>query len=110
MEKLVRDNVPEVAQLLGQELQIRVAKSSEERFKFLRAKLIEEATEALNAPIPELLGELADLTEVIEYLTHAAGHSVMDLERERARKRRVMGGFREGYILHMELRLEDVED
>lgn len=110
MEKLIRDNVPEVARVLGQELQVRVARGPEERFKFLRAKLIEEATEALNAPVPELLGELADLTEVIENLVHAAGHSVRDLERERARKHRVMGGFREGYILHMELRLEDVED
>lgn len=98
MEKLIRDNIPEVARALGQNLDVRTA-TPEERIALLLAKLVEEAQEAVEAAPEQLLEELADLTEVIEDLAHRSGYGLKDLERERARKRRVLGGFREGYIL-----------
>lgn len=97
-EKLIRDRIPDLARIQGQELPVRSCRQGEMDL-FLRAKLVEEAEEAANSGPRELLMELADLSEVITALLQEYGWSRADLEREQARKRHLRGGFTEGYVL-----------
>jgi predicted house-cleaning noncanonical NTP pyrophosphatase (MazG superfamily) len=66
----------------------------------LRRKLVEEAFEALDARSDEdLVGELADVKEVIAALRRALGVTTVQLESERKDKKRRRGGFAKGLML-----------
>jgi predicted house-cleaning noncanonical NTP pyrophosphatase (MazG superfamily) len=91
--KLVRDRIPGIIRSKGGVPRIRVADAREYR-ELLRAKLGEEADEAIAATSrAELLGELADVQEVVSALAQDAGISPEELEAAKAAKEAVRGGF-----------------
>ncbi len=97
--KLVRDNVPAQIADRGEHFEI-VRLEGDALIDALRRKLVEEALEALDANAgTDLVGELADLQEVMRAITKAIRVSTQDLEEERQRKRKKRGGFEQGYLL-----------
>ena len=93
VEKLIRDKLPEI--MRGQGLAVFDRRLDDEAFDLsLRAKLLEETLEAQAAADPqELVGELADLTEVMLALGALHGVSAADLEATRQATRQERGGF-----------------
>lgn len=93
VEKLIRDRLPAIMRAQG--LAVFDRRLDDEAYlAALKAKLVEEATEAREAATTdELAGELADLAEVILALMAAAGLSAEDVERCRLAKRAERGGF-----------------
>jgi predicted house-cleaning noncanonical NTP pyrophosphatase (MazG superfamily) len=89
-DKLVRDRIPEIIQAAGQEYAAEVM-SLEDYQHALREKLIEEAQAAANAS--DLIGELADLYEVMDALINTYGIDLEAIGAEQRRKRDERGGF-----------------
>ena len=93
VEKLIRDKMPEIMRAAG----LRVFERTmdfDEFVRSLRTKLVEEAAEAAASASPEdLLGELADVMEVVIALTEASDFTFADLEAARLAKREARGGF-----------------
>ena len=97
--KLVRDRVPELIRRRGE--RVRTAQLDERAFeRALREKLVEEACELLDAKdVGAIVGEIADMKEVIEELMHRLKASKQELKEQRAKKRRELGGFKKGIVL-----------
>ena len=91
--KLVRDKLPKI--MRDQGLRVFEHTMADAAFEAaLRAKLIEEATEAQSAETKsDLANELADLQEVILALAGFHGLTAQDVETVRLEKRRARGGF-----------------
>lgn len=97
--KLVRDRIPELIRQGGEGVAT-VSLRGEALITALRRKLVEEAYEALDASSgSDLVGELADVLEVIRGLRGHLHLSAADLKRERIDKRRKRGGFSRGLML-----------
>jgi len=97
--KVVRDKVPQHIASRGERYET-VRLTGDALLMALRRKLVEEAFEALDASSgTDLLGELADLQEVVLAITKAVGSTVDDLETERVRKLKKRGGFDNGLML-----------
>jgi predicted house-cleaning noncanonical NTP pyrophosphatase (MazG superfamily) len=91
--KLVRDRIPEIIRARNQEPVTRFL-ADEEFIGELRAKLIEEANEALRAAsVQDLATELADVLEVLRALGDAVGISFHEIERLRQERMETRGGF-----------------
>ena len=98
--KLVRDRIPELATGNGQPAAFHQA-DPDEFARLLRAKLLEEATEAATAPSPDgLLEELGDVLQVLYALASQAGYSPAEIECARARKARTTGAFTRRVVWH----------
>jgi predicted house-cleaning noncanonical NTP pyrophosphatase (MazG superfamily) len=96
--KLVRDRIPQIITAAGLTPMIRVA-ADHELPGLLRTKLVEEAAEVADALTPEAtLDELADVLEVVHALAGRHGISLIELERTRAAKAAVRGGFTHGLV------------
>lgn len=95
VEKLIRDNLPQM--MRDQGLAVFERRLDEAEFvAALKAKLVEEATEVQEAASSaELVGELADVMEVIRALAEASGISLDEIEAHRLAKRAERGGFEE---------------
>lgn len=93
VDKLIRDKLPAVMRAAG----LRVVERRLETAEFierLKAKLAEETIEVAAADSGEdLLGELADVAEVVLALAQAHGFTPADLEARRLAKREERGGF-----------------
>jgi predicted house-cleaning noncanonical NTP pyrophosphatase (MazG superfamily) len=91
--KLIRDRIPEIMDAAGVRYEVAVLDDAAFR-SALRAKLLEEATEAASAgSAEELAKEIADLFEVAETLLAVEGvdaEAVRAVQRER---REARGGF-----------------
>jgi predicted house-cleaning noncanonical NTP pyrophosphatase (MazG superfamily) len=97
--KLVRDMIPAQIADRGEQYEI-VKLVGEALILSLRRKLVEEALEALDANAgTDLVGELADILEVVSAIAKAIGVSDQQLEEERHRKLKKRGGFDCGYML-----------
>jgi predicted house-cleaning noncanonical NTP pyrophosphatase (MazG superfamily) len=96
--KVVRDKVPDLIRERGERVQT-VRLEGDALVAALRQKLVEEAFEALDAPGVELLGELADLEEVIRALSGILNVDEHHIGSERTEKRRRRGGFDKGFML-----------
>lgn len=97
--KLVRDKVPAQIADRGEHFEM-VRLEGEAMVTALRRKLLEEALEALDANTgTDLVGELADVQEVVKAIARAIQVSPQQLEEERLRKLKKRGGFEEGYLL-----------
>ena len=97
--KLVRDKVPTQIADRGESFEI-VRLQGEALMIALRRKLVEEALEALDANAgTDLIGELADVLEVVKAISKELHISGQQLEEERSRKLKKRGGFDEGYML-----------
>jgi predicted house-cleaning noncanonical NTP pyrophosphatase (MazG superfamily) len=90
--KLVRDRIPEIISAGGATPEVRVLAAAD-FFAALIAKLHEEADELGSAGPDELLGELADVREVLATLTTTLGFTEDQVASAAADKRRERGGF-----------------
>jgi predicted house-cleaning noncanonical NTP pyrophosphatase (MazG superfamily) len=90
--KLVRDRIPEIIERAGKSATWRELSTDEFRLA-LRAKVLEEAKELVDAADDALLSELADLSEVIETILFAYNLSRGELEMIRQRKNAERGAF-----------------
>ena len=97
--KLVRDKIPAIIEARGERVEI-VQLKGDAVISALRQKLVEEALEALDARSgDDLVGELADVEEVISGLRTALRLSKAQIEAERLDKQKRRGGFQSGYML-----------
>jgi predicted house-cleaning noncanonical NTP pyrophosphatase (MazG superfamily) len=97
--KLVRDKVPAVIEGGGEDVEV-VRLRGDALVTALRQKLIEEAFEALDAKSgDELIGELADVQEVIYGICNALQITPEQLDLERTKKLARRGGFDNGVML-----------
>jgi len=98
--KLVRDKIPDIIRAQGNMCKTRIL-TDEEYLAMLDLKLQEEMQEYLEK---HDLEEMADLMEVIRAQLAARGSSMEEVERIRAEKTRMRGGFEQRILL------EDVEE
>jgi predicted house-cleaning noncanonical NTP pyrophosphatase (MazG superfamily) len=97
--KLVRDRVPDLIRRGGESVTT-VELRGDALIAALRRKLVEEAYEALDAPSGgELIGELADVLEVIRAISQHLHVTPAELHAERVEKYKKRGGFRDGLML-----------
>jgi predicted house-cleaning noncanonical NTP pyrophosphatase (MazG superfamily) len=97
--KLVRDKIPSNINLGGET--VRTAKlDGSSLLRALREKLVEEAFEVLDAVDQEdILGELADISEVIDGILRTLSSSREELRLRQEQKRQKAGGFSDGLVL-----------
>ncbi len=106
VEKLIRDHLPCMMRAKGIVVHERVMEQ-EEFIQRLKEKLLEEADEVKQAShADELLEELADVLEVIQTLSAAAGLSMRQIEDKRIEKRNSRGGF-EGRVFNHRVDMEE---
>lgn len=92
VHKLIRDRLP--AMMRAQGLAVFERRLDEAEYQAaLREKLVEEAQEAREAGDGDLIGELADVLEVVRALADAHGLSLDQVEERRLAKREERGGF-----------------
>ncbi len=97
--KLVRDRIPEIIEREG--LVCAVTTLDDDTFRdALRAKLVEEASEAAEATADALVTEVADLYEVIDALLAIEGVDPEDVRAIQALRRRDRGSFNQRILLH----------
>jgi predicted house-cleaning noncanonical NTP pyrophosphatase (MazG superfamily) len=94
-DKLIRDRVPSIMDDAGVRYGVQRLDDVDYRAA-LRAKLVEEATEAARTTDRDsLLQELADLSEVMRYLASAEAIRHDEIEAERLERERTRGAFQE---------------
>lgn len=97
--KVVRDKVPELIVSRGERANT-VRLTGDALVEALKQKLVEEAFEALDSGSgEELIGEVADVLEVIRAIASALEIPLARVEQERKEKRKVRGGFDRGLML-----------
>lgn len=96
--KLVRDKIPENIENGGEIVNTaKLTKTS--IFRALKDKLIEEAFEVFDADDDSLLGELADVSEVIDGILYHLNIDKEELLNKQKKKYDKVGGFKDGLIL-----------
>ncbi len=96
--KIVRDNVPDNIYKAGDDCEVRTLSHSEARIE-LRKKLIEEASELLNAEKKELVDELADVLEVVKSIAQSENIRLPEIEKHRLLKAARAGRFKKRIFL-----------
>ncbi|HWH59728.1 MAG TPA: nucleoside triphosphate pyrophosphohydrolase [Terriglobales bacterium] len=97
--KLVRDKIPKIIEGRGERVEV-VQLVGDALIVALRQKLVEEAFEALDAKSgDDLIGELADVDEVVRAFAHALQLRKGRVEGERKDKERRRGGLNSGFML-----------
>ncbi|HUR25676.1 MAG TPA: hypothetical protein VM327_06665 [Candidatus Thermoplasmatota archaeon] len=96
--RLVRDQVPRLVREAGHSVAFREA-AGEERARFLKRKVAEEAAELLAAGPGEEREEVADLLEALEALLVERGVARDDLKLVKEAKRRRRGGFERCFVV-----------
>ena len=89
MQKLVRDQIPEIIKKSGRHCSVRVL-DDQEYYIELKRKLVEEVDEFL---AETNLEELADIVEVIYALTKVIGYDEKKLDEVRHKKNSERGAF-----------------
>lgn len=98
-DKLVRDKIPGLIEARGEYVKTRKLEG-QALITSLQQKLIEEAYEANDArSIPDLVGELADVQEVIAAICKSVDISEAEIKEIQEEKRERRGGFNEGTML-----------
>jgi predicted house-cleaning noncanonical NTP pyrophosphatase (MazG superfamily) len=93
VEKLIRDKLPEIMRAAGLKVFDRRLEDAE-FVQSLKIKLAEEAAEVASATTAdEVLGELADVMEVVLALADAHGFTPADVDAARRSKFEERGGF-----------------
>ena len=96
--RLVRDQVPRLVREAGHSVAFREA-AGEERARFLKRKVAEEAQELLEAGPGEEREEVADLLEALEALLVERGVAREDLKLVKEAKRRRRGAFERCFVV-----------
>ena len=97
-KKLVRDKIPEIIKLKGDEFEIRVM-DREEFERELKRKLVEEATEVLGVSPDALPKELADVLELVKSIAEYYDIDFELIEEKQAERRKERGGFKKRIFL-----------
>lgn len=98
-DKIVRDKIPTLIEGRGERVET-VQLGGNALRTALQQKLVEEAFEALDAKSgEELVGELANVQEVIKALCRTLEVNTTDIESERKEKEKRRGGFEKGLML-----------
>jgi predicted house-cleaning noncanonical NTP pyrophosphatase (MazG superfamily) len=90
--KLVRDGIPKIIERSGRQYAVETM-SEAEYWQALLAKLVEEASEVVDADSQSLISELADLYEVIEAVLATKGIPEEVVRQEQRKKQAERGGF-----------------
>ncbi|MFA6100508.1 MAG: nucleoside triphosphate pyrophosphohydrolase [Patescibacteria group bacterium] len=97
--KVVRDKIPVIIEERGEYVKTKKLEGNA-LVLALRQKLIEEAFEVLDVKSgQEMIGELADVQEVVRALCHVLRVSTDEIETEREQKVKRRGGFDKGLML-----------
>lgn len=96
--RLVRDRIPELVKQAGHDVTFRQL-TPEERPRFLKQKVANEAKELVAADIGQEKEEVSDLLEVLEAFITARGFSRDELRRVKGHKKQQRGGFSQGFIV-----------
>ena len=91
-EKLIRDNIPDIAKANGDLITVRIA-APDEAIPLLKAKLIEEAREVAESDPEHILDELADVLEVLWTLGELYGYNTFTVAMAARAKAVSRGGF-----------------
>lgn len=98
--KLIRDKIPEIIEKDGATYKTHIL--DEEDFKIeLLKKLIEEAQEVMGAKddTKELVKELGDILEVIDYLIKSFDLDKSEIEKVKSERKNSRGGFDKKLLL-----------
>lgn len=94
LDKLVRDLIPAIMRARGISVNARTINAKDEYIHHLKAKLLEEAKEVVDAEtLDEIAEELADVLEVIYTLSKVYHLSIEAIEAKRLAKKEERGGF-----------------
>ena len=97
--KLIRDRIPEIVERNGQKAVVYREEDTAKYLEFLFTKLIEEATELVQADsLDHQREELADVREVLATIQNTLGLAESDIAEVQASKREGRGGF-EGRLI-----------
>jgi predicted house-cleaning noncanonical NTP pyrophosphatase (MazG superfamily) len=96
--KLIRDKIPNIIAEQGKTFEIELL-DDQTFIKKLNEKLKEEIEEYYNAKEDEVIGELADILEIVYAIADYNGISIEELENERELKKLKRGGFKERIYL-----------
>jgi predicted house-cleaning noncanonical NTP pyrophosphatase (MazG superfamily) len=98
-DKLVRDKIPDMIEARGESVQT-LKLDGQALISSLQQKLVEEAYEAMDArSISDLVGELADIQEVIRAVCNSVSITEDEVKNAQEQKRRQRGGFDKGTML-----------
>lgn len=96
--RLVRDLVPRLVKEAGHEVAFRTL-GPEERPRFLKQKILEEAQDLHGADVGREKEEIADVLEALESLIRTRSYGREDLKMVKDGKRKRRGGFEQGYVV-----------
>jgi len=98
--KLIRDRIPEIMESQGIKFKTSILNDDNYRIELLN-KLVEESREVLAAKIDrsELIKELGDVLEVVDYLIIAFGLDSEEIRTVKAERKESRGGFAEKVFL-----------
>jgi predicted house-cleaning noncanonical NTP pyrophosphatase (MazG superfamily) len=98
-DKLVRDDVPRMIED-GGERAVAVHATGDALRDLLARKVVEESLELFAASTrTEVIGEAADVLEVVKAICHVWGIDEVEVQESAALKRQTRGGFSEGVVL-----------
>lgn len=92
--KLIRDKIPEIIGKSGASYKTRILRQKEYKQELLK-KLVEEANEVLetNGDKKELIKELGDVQEIVNYIIQAFNLDKKEIEKIRKKRKKSRGGF-----------------
>lgn len=96
--RLVRDFIPELVKEAGHDVTFR-ALSADEKPRFLKEKVLAEATQLRDADMGAEKEEIADVLETLETLIRARGFDRETLKQIKDAKRKRRGGFERGWVV-----------
>lgn len=101
--KLVRDNIPDIIEKDNETPYIRIL-SDDEFIIELKKKIIEEAQEVFSSTDEEIMGELADVYEILNELAIRNGKTIEDVQKLALAKKNKRGGFSKKIYLEKTIR------
>ena len=101
--KLVRDNIPDIIEKDNETPYIRIL-SDDEFIIELKKKIIEEAQEVFSSTDEEIMGELADVYEILNELAIRNGKTIEDIQKLALAKKAKRGGFSKKIYLEKTIR------
>jgi predicted house-cleaning noncanonical NTP pyrophosphatase (MazG superfamily) len=91
-KKLIRDKIPEIIDANNGHYETRILDDTEYEVE-LKRKLVEEAKELQGAGKEEIIGELADVLELVKSITAQNGIEFSVVEEKQVNKKEKRGGF-----------------
>lgn len=100
-DKIIRDKLPQKMIDIGIKVNRKENLSQKEIIQYLKAKVVEEAQEVFDAQTqPELIEEIADLTEALQELLRSSSIETSQIEDARIAKKETKGGFTNAIVVN----------